>query len=395
MSGRTWISVSLALVGIGILCGSNTYMLRMHPQDLVAGLLPVRAAALAVWRGQRRDSRLAKLTSPAKLAIAVTEDLPQAGLQSIFVMIYGGSSMQHCFIVISFLKALACLLLRAAIMEKEGRFADSYQALEVYYRFKSAIGSFFLGNGSPFHLEAQSNLAHSLSDLGRHSEALNVYTEVLAAQEQALGPLNPDTLKTQGRLAYSLNNLRCYSEALKVYREVLPAMQQVLGPTHADTLRTQRNLAISLSNLGRDAEALDMYREVLPAMQEAPALGPSNPDTLKTQGHLANSLSNLGRDSEALKVYREVLATKRQALGPTHPETLKTQRKLANSLSKLCRDSEALDVYTDVLPAMQQVLGPTHDDTLKTQRDLANSLSNLLTSLGHHAEADALRRQPT
>ena len=371
----------LALVGIGILFGSNTYMLHRHPQDLVAGLLPVRAAALAAWRGQHRESLLAKLTSPAKLAIAVTEDLPQAGLQSIFALIYGGSSMQHAFIVISFLKAFACLLLRAAIMEREGRFVDSYQALEVYYRLKSAIGRLFLRNGSVFDLEAQRKLANALRNLGRHAEALDVYRAVLAAQQQALGPSHPDTLRTQGNFATSLSDLGRHAEALDVKRAVLAAQQQALGPSHPSTLRTQGNLANSLCNLGRHAEALDVYRAVLAAQQ--PALGPSHPDTLLTQGNLATSLSDLGRHAEALDVKREALAAQQQALGPSHPSTLRTQGNLATSLSKLGRHAEALDVYRAVLAAQQPALGPSHPDTLLTQGNLATSLSDL----GRHAEA--------
>ena len=87
----------MALVGVGILGISGAYMLQFHPEELEAGLLPVRAANLRAWLGRPEESLLSKQTSPAKLAIALTEDLPQAALQTFFVFLYGGVQTKNLY----------------------------------------------------------------------------------------------------------------------------------------------------------------------------------------------------------------------------------------------------------------------------------------------------------
>ena len=144
----------MAGMGVGILCLSNRYVRTHHPQELARGLLPVWAAC----RDARRDeSFLAKMTSQGKFAIAVTEDLPQACLQSLFVLMYGGSVTQYLFIVFALLKALACLLLRATIMEREARFRDAYEAMVLYYELVRYVASTLGGRHSDFALRNQCN----------------------------------------------------------------------------------------------------------------------------------------------------------------------------------------------------------------------------------------------
>ncbi|CAE7308934.1 klc-2, partial [Symbiodinium sp. CCMP2456] len=411
---KTWLAFAVALVGLGILCLSGRYLWRHHSEELAAGLLPVRAACY-----RRHDhTLLAKLSSPAKLAVAITEDLPQAALQSLFVLIYGGSATQYFFIVIASLKALACLLLRATILENEGRYSDANEARIFLYRLMSGMGSSLLGKRSEVVLQTRHNLARSLSDLGRHAEALDMLREVLADQQQVLEATHPDTLLTQSYLALVLSRFGRHAEALDVQREVLSARQEVLGDAHPDTLLIHSMLATFLSRLGRHAEAFDVQREVLSAQQVV--LGDDHLDTLRTQKNLASSLCRLHRHAEAVDVYRkvaaayqqvlgaaldmhqEVLAALTQALGVTHPDTLRSQGRLAQSLADLRRHEEALEQQSlnlkvspanwrlwDVLAAQQRTLGAAHSDSLRTQSSIATSLS----ALGRHTEALKIHKE--
>ncbi|CAE7792112.1 KCNB2 [Symbiodinium sp. CCMP2456] len=180
----TFPGALMALVGVGILGISGAYMLQFHSEELEAGLLPVRAANLRAWLGRPEESFLSKQTSPAKLAIALTEDLPQAALQTFFIFLYGGSNTQSAFIGIAVLKILVCVTLRATLLEREGRFGDAYEAQLLFYRLKWQVGSMLLGEHSEFALQAKRMMASSLGDLGRHAEALVAQKEVLAAQQQ-------------------------------------------------------------------------------------------------------------------------------------------------------------------------------------------------------------------
>ena len=99
-------------------------------------LSPVQASQL------ERKSLLDEQTSPAKLAVAISEDMPQAVIQSIFVFaswclsllnasllkVYHGSVTQYAFILINVLRISACLGLRSAVLKAEDRHAESWKA---------------------------------------------------------------------------------------------------------------------------------------------------------------------------------------------------------------------------------------------------------------------------
>ena len=79
VSSRSWSGCVLAALAALVLIVSGTYLQAFHPTDLIKQLAPVQGA----WLPKR--GLLDAQTSPAKLAVAMSEDLPQAGpLHSIF-----------------------------------------------------------------------------------------------------------------------------------------------------------------------------------------------------------------------------------------------------------------------------------------------------------------------
>ena len=112
----------LATLGVLVLFISGAYMHAFYSNDLLKQLSPVQAIL------HRKVSFLDGQTSPAKLAVALTEDLPQALLQSVFVIVYGGSTLQFLFIGVSCIKIFACLALRAAVLEDAQRHAEAWEA---------------------------------------------------------------------------------------------------------------------------------------------------------------------------------------------------------------------------------------------------------------------------
>jgi tetratricopeptide (TPR) repeat protein len=88
-----------------------------------------------------------------------------------------------------------------------------------------------------------SNLAATYSDLGRHTDALQLGEEVLEAWKTDLGPRHPDTPMSMNNLALTSSNLGRHADALQLKEEVLEARKTELGPRHPDTLRSMNNLA--------------------------------------------------------------------------------------------------------------------------------------------------------
>jgi hypothetical protein len=61
-----------------------------------------------------------------------------------------------------------------------------------------------------------------------------------------LGKDHPDTLISTNNLALSLGNQRRYTEAKAMLRQALQLMEKVLGKDHPSTLASMDNLATSL-----------------------------------------------------------------------------------------------------------------------------------------------------
>ena len=97
MSQRTWLSFIIATLAALVLVFSSFWMRQYHCVALQEMLQPVSHA----FCRRQQETFLAKHTAPSKLAVATSEDLPQAMLQSLFVIIYGGSNTQFVFIGIS------------------------------------------------------------------------------------------------------------------------------------------------------------------------------------------------------------------------------------------------------------------------------------------------------
>jgi tetratricopeptide (TPR) repeat protein len=142
------------------------------------------------------------------------------------------------------------------------------------------------------------SLASSYLDLGRHTEALNLYEETLTLQKAKLGPDHPDTLRSMHGLASSYQALGRHAEALKLHEETLARRKARLGPDHPDTLSSMYSLANNYLDLGRHTEALKLHEETL--VRRKARLGPDHPDTLSSMHGLASSYQALGRWDEAL-----------------------------------------------------------------------------------------------
>lgn len=138
---QTLLGCMFAYAGLVILLLSNVWLLWYHAEASASYLLPVHAACKTT-----KEPFFVKHTSPAKLAIALTEDLPQAVMQSAFVVFFGGSPTQFLFIGVSLTKIILCFSLRAVALERENRHGESWLASVDYYNKKIAVSRFFLGD---------------------------------------------------------------------------------------------------------------------------------------------------------------------------------------------------------------------------------------------------------
>jgi len=213
----------LAALGVLVLFVSGTYVQAFHSADLFKQLLPLQAVAY------RKRSLLDAQTSTAKLAVAMTEDLPQSLLQALFVVGFGGSATVFFFIMTSCFRIFACLLIRPCVLSVEKRDAEAEEARAHLQQFDFRLTQIILGSHHPRTLISQSCWAEYLDGLGRTEEACLMRQEILEAWTEMLGPHHPETLQAQHDLAVNLWNLGRNEEAFRMEQEALEAQREVLG----------------------------------------------------------------------------------------------------------------------------------------------------------------------
>ncbi|WP_433544555.1 tetratricopeptide repeat protein (plasmid) [Streptomyces sp. CA-294286] len=111
-----------------------------------------------------------------------------------------------------------------------------------------------------------------------HARTAQTYTELLATQEQELGPDHSNTFATREKIAYRLGEAGEASGAVRAYTELLTAQEQELGPDHPYTFATREGIAYWLGEAGKFSGASVAYQELRAA--QLWVLGPNHPDTL-------------------------------------------------------------------------------------------------------------------
>jgi len=100
-----------------------------------------------------------------------------------------------------------------------------------------------------------------------------VFRETLGFKRKKLGPEHRSTLVTMGNLADTLTDEGKYSEAEQLVRETLQTEQRTLGPDHTDTLSTTMGLAQVLKKEKRYAESEFLNgRSTVCAARSAPSI---------------------------------------------------------------------------------------------------------------------------
>jgi tetratricopeptide (TPR) repeat protein len=233
-------------------------------------------------------------------------------------------------------------------------------------------------------LRSVERLAASYAELGRHADALQLRTEVLARRRTVLGHDHADTVAAMSELAKSYHALARHTEALELREPILALRKVRPGPDHPDTLASMKDLAGTYYFLGRHAEALQLREQTLVLRQAR--LSGNHPDTLQSMFDMAVSYLALGRHAEALGQFEEILRLREAVLGPNHPDSLWARWGLAASYAALGRHAEALREFERTFELRKDKLGPDHPDTLWTVWGLAKSM----VALGRGAEAVSL-----
>ncbi len=234
-------------------------------------------------------------------------------------------------------------------------------------------------------LGSQLNLANDLCGQAKYAESEKIDREALAIR-QRLFPEDQLTLIEMSNLAVTISLMGRYKESDQILTEALAKMNRTLGPEHPFTIKALSNLADNYDKEGRLAEAEAITRKTLEIRRRV--LGPDHPDTITNDGDLGTLLNEQGRYAEAEAIHREILEKQKRITGAEHPQTLLTMNNLADDLSALHRYAEAEQLSRESWEIEQRVLGAEHPSTLLT----AVGLAAIYRLEGRFAEAERLTR---
>eukprot|EP00967_Tisochrysis_lutea_P138579 scaffold250437_cov19-Tisochrysis_lutea.AAC.1 len=196
--------------------------------------------------------------------------------------------------------------------------------------------------------------------------------------QKVLGPEHPSTLTGMNNLAGTLGQLGKFSEAEAIQRQVLELQQKVQGVEHPLTLLSMSNLASTLHQQGKFVEAETMQRQVrryqgwcnrihacqqccagigagaagfMPASNAVQVLSWCNRIHACQQrcAGIGAGATGLMPASNAVQVLELV----QKALGPEHPLTLTGMNNLAGTLGQLGKHAEAETMQQQVRNAIQ------------------------------------------
>ena len=195
---------------------------------------------------------------------------------------------------------------------------------------------------------ARKTLAGLLEAEGRHDQAADVRSQILAACEHDFGGADPQTIRAAIQLdtcvaaaAIAKGDL---TAAAKTTRHGLDLATSELGVAAPLAQTTAVALARILSQSGRDDEAETLLRdylaEVARATPEADAAA-APIDATTIQKALAAILEQSGRATEAIPVWRSILRQYLKTRGPDDNATQQAAQVLQKLLARQAADRPA------------------------------------------------------
>ena len=166
-----------------------------------------------------------------------------------------------------------------------------------------------LGPEDPATLSSRNSFAKSLCDLGRLSEAIPQWRELLKAAEKDIRARRRATpLRPWGISVIIWRRQGEYSEAEALTRRTFNGLERTFGQTHATTLNYRVNLVLILAVQDKDVEAEAEAREMVKVTHKS--LGSERQQLARDL--LGAVLDKRGKHKEAEVQIREAVRRKRQ-----------------------------------------------------------------------------------
>ncbi len=235
-------------------------------------------------------------------------------------------------------------------------------------------------------LHARTSLALTLSDLGRHREAIGLAEQTLKTTRRLLGTNHTDTLMSMS----NLSRIRGRDPGAPVQEGVISQQKLIVetltaawGANDPRTLTAKSRLMVLLAEAAQLDQALPLGQEVLKARQAV--LGQQHPSTILSMCNLASACWSAGAREESRSLVRQALTAVRTGDGYTEPTVLEGLRDIT---WLLVTEGEG-DLVVELLQPL--VDSPPGSSGLDTGHALTLRVSGTLFATRHFAEAARLQ----
>ena len=202
--------------------------------------------------------------------------------------------------------------------------------------------------------------------LGHYREAVQAYERALLGYRQRGAENSVAAINAQGNLATSLSALGEIDRGIEIQREVVDAYTQRFGKDHPLAAAAYLNLGAFLTTKEPE-RALELTRKAV-AIREA-ALGFEHPLTAEAHERLGSVLLRLGKVDEAEVIYRDAVERMSKAYGDDQRVSL-TLNNLAGALWYQNKVDDAIVALERSLEIKLEGLPADHPDLLLTRANL-------------------------
>ena len=186
------------------------------------------------------------------------------------------------------------------------------------------------------------NKVETLSNKGRHAEALIVATQALQLAEESLDPDHPDLAVLLNSLGIEHHALEQFDQAEPLYKRALGIAEKALGPDDPFVGNCLNNLAEARDAQGRSDQTEAMYLRALAISEKASDRDDSDVAVILT--NLASLYAREGSYEQAEQLCdraMEIWSDMSGLLGPKDPNTAFTLEVLADLYRKTGRKEKA------------------------------------------------------
>ncbi|MEO0374211.1 MAG: CHAT domain-containing tetratricopeptide repeat protein, partial [Cyanobacteria bacterium P01_A01_bin.17] len=255
------------------------------------------------------------------------------------------------------------------------READALSTLGIYHQirgqfvqqlqYEQQAQEIFQATGEPIYTNnSLAKIGATLKLLGRHSEAINAYEQILVSYHQLEQSPQHDRYPLQAKISQVLTQLGEVQVKLGQYPQAIKTLEGRLSPYTAalqsNSLPSsdQKEVVNLLQQLGEAHSKLDQYPQALAYLNQALKLSQPLQDPLASMAihySLGNVYSYLGQRDKALDLYRQALQLYQQALRQTARQLSPPSSALTQKLS----DSRSTGQQ------LWQIVQPTGNNELK------------------------------